>query len=89
MSAFDAYHVRELVVAEIRDVARLLLPGIPDDGVGKVILLHPHFPAGNDIRNDMLRLRVLIDPVGPLAHRHDVAALLEDLVVSGLRARIG
>lgn len=84
MSALDAYHIRELVVTEIRDVARLLLPGIPHDGVGEVVLLHAHLPTGDDVRDDVLRLRVLVDSVGPLAHRDDVAALLEDLVVPGL-----
>lgn len=84
MSALDANHVGELVVAEVGNVARLLLPGIPHDGVGEVVLLHAHLPAGDDIRDDVLRLRVLVDSVGPLAHRHDVAALLEDLVVPSL-----
>lgn len=85
MAALDTYHVREFVVAEVRDVARLLLPGIPDDRVGKVVLLHAHLPTGNDIRDDMLRLRVLVDSVGPFTHRDDVAAFLEDLVVPSLR----
>lgn len=86
MSTLDAYHVRKFVVTEIRDVARLLLPRIPNDRVGKVVLLHAHFPTGNDIRDDMLRLRVLIDPVGPFAHRDDVAAFLVNLVVPSLCA---
>lgn len=84
MSALDANHIRELVVAEVRNVARLLLPGIPHDGVGKIVLLYAHLSAGNDVRDDVLRLRVLVDPVGPLAHRDDVAAFLEDLVVPSL-----
>lgn len=84
MAALDAYHIGKFVVAEVRDVARFLLPGIPNDRVGKVVLLHAHLPTGNDVRDDMLRLRVLVDPVGPFAHRHDVAALLEDLVVPSL-----
>lgn len=86
MATLDAYHVRKFIVAEVRNVARLFLPGIPDDRVGKIVLLHAHFPTGNDIRDDMLRLRVLVDPVGPFAHRDDVAAFLEDLVVPSLCA---
>lgn len=87
MPALDAYHVGEFVVTKVGYVACLLLPGIPHDGVGEVVLLHAHLPAGHDVRDDMLRLRVLVDPVGPFAHRHDVAAFLEDLVVPGLRIR--
>jgi len=89
VTALDAYHVWELVVAKVRNVARLLLPGVPDDGVGEVVLLHAHLPTGNDVCDDVLRLRILIDSVGPLAHRDNVAALLEDLVVPGLQERFG
>jgi len=89
VTTLDAYHVWELVVAKVRNVARLLLPGIPHDGVGEVVLLHAHLPAGNDVRDDVFRLRVLVDSVGPLAHRDNVAALLEDLVVSGLQEQSG
>lgn len=87
MSAFDAYHVRKFVVAEIRDVACLLLPGIPHDGIGKIVLLHAHLSTRNDVRDDMLRLRVLVDSVGPFAHRDNIAAFLKDLVVPNLCAR--
>ena len=86
MSALDAYHVRKFIVAEVRDVTRLFLPRIPNDRVRKVVLLHAHFPTGNDIRDDMLRLRILIDSVGPFAHRDDVAAFLVNLVVPSLCA---
>lgn len=87
MSALDAYHVRKFIVTEIWNVPRLLLPGIPDYGVGEVIFLHSHFPAGNDIRNDMLWLRVLVDPVCPFAYCDNVATFLKDLVVSSLQMR--
>lgn len=84
MAALDAYHVGKFIVAEVRNVARLLLPGIPDDRVRKVVLLHAHLSTGNNIRDDVLRLRVVVDPVGPFAHRDDVATFLEDLIVPSL-----
>lgn len=84
MTTLDTNHIRKLIITKVRYIACFLLPRIPNDGIGKIVLLNPHFSSGNHIRDYVLRLRVLIDPVGPLTDRHNVATLLEDLVVSRL-----
>lgn len=84
MSALDANHIWKLVITKIRYIPCLVLPRIPNYSIGKIVLLHSHLSSGNHIRNDMFRLRILVDPVRPFADRDDVTTLLEDLVVSGL-----
>ena len=76
MSGHDADHVGVLVVPEVGDLLGLVQPGVPDDGVGEVVLLDAHLPAGDDVGDDVLGRRVGVDAVGPLVDGDDVAALL-------------
>lgn len=84
MSALNTYHVRKFIITKIWNVTCFLLPWIPDDCVREIVLLHSHFPTGNDICDDMLWLRVLIDSVSPFTYCNYVTTFLEDLVVSSL-----
>ena len=85
VSALDAYHVRKFIVAKVRNISRLLLPRIPDDRIRKIVLLYSHLSSGHNVRNYVLGLSILIDPVRPLTNSHHVQALLEDLVVPRLQ----
>ena len=54
MPRVDADHVRVLVVPEVAQLLCLLVPGVPDDRVGQVVLLYPHLPPGHHIGHDVL-----------------------------------
>lgn len=55
-------------------------------GVGKVVLLDAHLAAGDDVGDDVLLRRVLVDAVRVLGHRHHLATLLVHGAVSRLRS---
>ena len=76
MAGHDADHVGVLVVPEVRDLLGLVEPGVPDDGVGEVVLLDAHLAAADHVGDDVLGRGERVDAVGPLPDGHDVAALL-------------
>ena len=39
-----------------------LVPGVPYDGVGEVVLLDPHLPARHHVRHNVLTRGVDVDP---------------------------
>ena len=39
-----------------------LVPGVPDDGVGEVVLLYSHLPARHHVGHDVLGRGVDVDP---------------------------
>ena len=58
----DADHVGMLVVTEVVHLLGLLVPRVPDDGVGEIVFLDPHFPSRHDICDDVLVGRVDVNP---------------------------
>lgn len=75
-ACLHAHHVRELVVAEVRDLFRVLRPWVPDHSIREVVLLYPHLASADDVGDDVLLHRVLVDPVRPLVDGHHLARLL-------------
>ena len=57
-------------------VAHFVVPRVPDDSVGKVVLLDAHFPPRHHVGDDVFRWRVGVDPVCPLSDGYHVSALL-------------
>ena len=55
-------HVGVLVVSEVVHLLGFLVPGVPDDGVGKVVFLDPHLPARHHVGNDVLMRSVDVNP---------------------------
>lgn len=53
-------------------------------GIGEVVLLQPHLPAGNDIRDDVFLWRVLVDSIRPFVDCHYVTTFLIDSTISSL-----
>ncbi len=76
VAALHADHVGVLVVPEVGDLLGLVVPRVPDDGVGEVVLLDAHLPPRHHVGDDVLRRGVGVDAVGPLPDGHHVAALL-------------
>lgn len=62
MASIDADHVGVLVVTEVTHLLGLLVPGVPDDGVGEVVFLNPHFPTRHDVCDNVLVRRVDVNP---------------------------
>lgn len=65
VAAVDADHVGVLVVPEVAHLLGLLVPRVPDDGVGEIVFLNPHFPTRHDVCDNVLVRRVDVNPVGP------------------------
>ena len=62
MATVHTDHVGVLVVSEVVHLLGFLIPGVPDDGVGKVVFLDPHLPARNHVGNDVLMRGVDVNP---------------------------
>ena len=45
VAAVDADHVGMLVITKVTHFLGFLVPGVPDDRVGEVVLLDPHLPS--------------------------------------------
>ena len=58
----DADHVGVLVVTEVAHLLGLLVPRVPDDGVGEIVFLNPHFPPRHDVCDNVLVRRVDVNP---------------------------
>ena len=62
MATVHTDHVGVLVVSEVVHLLGFLLPGVPDDGVGKVVFLDPHFPARHNVGHYVLVRSVDVNP---------------------------
>ena len=62
MATVHTDHVGVLVVSEVVHLLGFLLPGVPDDGVGKVVFLDSHLPAGHHVGHDVLVRSVDVNP---------------------------
>lgn len=56
-------------------------------GVREIVFLKPRLPPRHDVRNNVLLVRVLIYPVGPLVDRHHLAPFLVNGAVSRLKSK--
>lgn len=84
MTTFHTYHVRVLVIAEISNFFSSLYPWVPDHSIRKVILLNPHLPPRDYIRNYVLSWSILVDTICPLANLDRLTTFLIPRVVSSL-----
>ena len=62
MATVHTDHVGVLVVSEVVHLLGFLLPGVPDDGVRKVVFLDPHFPARHNVGHYVLVRSVDVNP---------------------------
>ena len=62
MATVHTDHVGVLVVSEVVHLLGFLIPGVPDDGVRKVVFLDPHLPARHHVGHDVLVRSVDVDP---------------------------
>lgn len=76
VASIDADHVGVLVVTEVTHLLGLLVPGVPDDGVGEVVFLNPHFPTRHHVCDNVLVRRVDVNPVCPFIECDDLPTLL-------------
>ena len=62
VAAVDADHVGMLVITKVTHFLGFLVPGVPDDRVGEVVLLDPHLPPRHHVGHDVLVRSVDVNP---------------------------
>ena len=62
MATIDTNHVGMLIITEIFHLLGLLIPGVPDDCVRKVVFLYSHLSAGYNIGYNVLVWSVNVNP---------------------------